>query len=423
MNNSRQNPEKLVDVQTFEYLLYQTLYTPSHLQAMAAKIEELIGFPVYFMNFYWEFYASSPGIQPKDVIKLSDLLHAAQLNSNDYKDYLAQKAELSVILGESPAIVYIPKHRRNYLFAYSYTHSSRTGIVVFPEKGPSLSLLTNDYIQIILRLFSVAQVLHESAVKKQPETRGWNQVFSLLFSGKISTKKELLPYLQSNSFTIYFNSYVIFVFSVRSKAIQETDTFFYLSQYLQTLQQYHIWFEYEGNLVMILSDNIAQKNTKEYIQSDSFQKVTKDLDLYVGYSNTCLDLLEAKQAYRDAVTAARFARRWDTSMPISSYEECKLYDLLYHVEGTSLRQYVSQSILLIQEYDATHDSDYFRTLELLFTNRMNLTSAAEQLFIHKSTLFYRMQQMRKLFLINWDDPTAVLHLQLSLYILKYFLTQ
>ena len=328
-----------------------------------------------------------------------------------------------MLLGESPAMIYIPKHKCNYLFAYSYMASSCAGIVVFPEKGAPLSRLNDGYLQVILRLFSVAQTLHGSAISKRSDEHGWAQVFSLLFSGKIDTKKQLLPYLQSNSLVNYIDSYVVFVFSVRSNEIQDTDTFYHLSQHLQTLQQYHVWFEYKGDLVMVLLDDAPQTNTRQYIHEESFRQMIKMLDLYVGYSNTRHDLLEARQAYLDAVTAAHFARRWDTSLALSSYEECKLYDLLYHVEGASLHQYVSQSILLIQKYDASHESDYFHTLELLFANRMNLTNTAKQLFIHKSTLFYRMQQMRKLFQIDWDDPSAILHLQLSLYILKYFLTQ
>lgn len=418
-------PLVFVDTGEFEHQLLQTLYTSSPIAALASKIEHLIGYPVYFTNYYWEFYASSPGVNKEEIIKLADLLRSAQLSSKNYTDYLNQKAKLSTILGESPALIYIPKHHRNYLFAFSYQNSAQSGIVVFPEKRKPLAELPKAYLDIILSVFSLAQTLYIASQNKKEEIKGWVSIFKQLIAGDITDRQQLLAELQNNSLIVYIKSFVVFVFTVRSKAIHETETASQLHAYLKTLQYYHTWFEYKGSIVMILNDDIMQHNTTQLIQSEDFQNIVRTLELYVGYSNPLSNLLESRQAYQDALTAAKFSRRWDTSLHISSYEECKLYDLLNHIQGnrTSLKHYVSQSILLIQEYDAAHDTNYFKTLELLFENRMNLTTTAAQLFIHKSTLFYRMQQMKKLFQIDWDNPTIVLHLQLSLYMLKYLLAQ
>lgn len=414
-----------INLLEFEHALLQTLYNSNRIAALAQKIEETIHYPIYFMNSFWEFYASSYGVMPNDIIKISDLLHSAQIKSQNYNEYLTNKASLSSILGQSPAFVYIPKRKKNFLFAYSYMIDSNNGIAVLPENQNLLKEIPDAYLDTILRIFSLAQTLDSVERSKQHINSGWSKIIHQIISGKISDKTQLLNALQINSLTIYIKSFVIFVFSVRSESIDETQIYDKLSLYLQTLQHYHLWFAYEGNVVMLLDDDIYQKNTQQYIRSDSFQSMVAELELYVGYSNTFFDLLDAAHAYEDAHMAARFSRRWDTAVHISSYEYCKLYDLLYHINGTkhSLKQYVSQSILQIQQYDKSHDSNYFKTLELLFENHMNLTNTSAQLFIHKSTLFYRMQQMSKLFQIDWDDATMTLHLQLSLYIMKYFLVE
>lgn len=416
------SPEYL---QEFEHQLLRTLYVPSPISALASRIEQLTGYAIYFTNAYWEFYASSPGILQEDVVKLADLLHIAQVRSKNYSDYLEQKAEFSSLIGESPALVHIPKRHCTYLFASAYNESSYSGIVVIPEKRRPLAELPRAYIDVILSVFTLAQTLYTAAQNQKPEQKGWNSIFRQLITGEINNRHQLLAQLQDNSLLVHIKTYVIFVFSVRSRAIQETETAANLNGYLKNLQMFHTWFEHDGHMVMILSDDIFQKNTKALIDSLDFQELVKTLDLYVGYSNTFSHLLDAGLAYENALTAAKFSRRWDTSLHISGYEECKLFDLLQHVSGTrdSLKQYISQSVLLIQDYDSAHDSNYFQTLELLFENRMNLTAAAGKLFIHKSTLFYRMQQMEKLFQIDWDDPVMVLHLQLSLYMLKYMISQ
>ncbi|MCC8162191.1 MAG: helix-turn-helix domain-containing protein [Lachnospiraceae bacterium] len=51
-------------------------------------------------------------------------------------------------------------------------------------------------------------------------------------------------------------------------------------------------------------------------------------------------------------------------------------------------------------------------------NERNATQTARDLFIHRSTLLYRLERIQKLTEVNLDDPKERLVLRVSYYILE-----
>ena len=57
------------------------------------------------------------------------------------------------------------------------------------------------------------------------------------------------------------------------------------------------------------------------------------------------------------------------------------------------------------------------TLKVYLRNNMNAVKTAKELFIHRSTMVYRLERIEELTGIDYKDPYKILHLLISLELL------
>lgn len=69
----------------------------------------------------------------------------------------------------------------------------------------------------------------------------------------------------------------------------------------------------------------------------------------------------------------------------------------------------------LQEYDDKHNTKLNETLETYLHLERNVVQTAKTLFIHRSTLFYRLERIQKIINANLDDPKTRLYLEISYY--------
>jgi hypothetical protein len=67
----------------------------------------------------------------------------------------------------------------------------------------------------------------------------------------------------------------------------------------------------------------------------------------------------------------------------------------------------------IEEYDKANGTDFLFTLETYLINNKSLMLASEKLFIHRSTLTYRLKCIEKIAPMDLEDPCERLHILLS----------
>jgi purine catabolism regulator len=65
-------------------------------------------------------------------------------------------------------------------------------------------------------------------------------------------------------------------------------------------------------------------------------------------------------------------------------------------------------------HDLERRSDLVRTLRVYLASGANASEAADRLFLHRNSLLYRLERVRKLTGLDLKDPRARLALQLGL---------
>ena len=72
----------------------------------------------------------------------------------------------------------------------------------------------------------------------------------------------------------------------------------------------------------------------------------------------------------------------------------------------------------LQDYDKENNTELYQTLHVFLRMERNLLKTSTELFIHRSTLSYRLKRISKITGIDLDDPRERLRLLLSFYMLE-----
>ena len=72
-----------------------------------------------------------------------------------------------------------------------------------------------------------------------------------------------------------------------------------------------------------------------------------------------------------------------------------------------------RSLKILEKYDKEHKTQLNETLYVYLKNNLNMTAAANEIFIHRTSFFHRLNHIKELTGINLDDPDTVLELMIS----------
>jgi DNA-binding PucR family transcriptional regulator len=99
---------------------------------------------------------------------------------------------------------------------------------------------------------------------------------------------------------------------------------------------------------------------------------------------------------------------------VSSFDDLGVAALLFQVDDhTDLEQFVQRWIGSLVAYDTDHGTHLTETLRVLLETR-SLRATAETLFVHKSTLKYRIKRINELLDGDYQDPETFFNLQVAL---------
>jgi len=83
-----------------------------------------------------------------------------------------------------------------------------------------------------------------------------------------------------------------------------------------------------------------------------------------------------------------------------------------------LRPVCHNAAVKIHEYDLINGTNYLLTLEMYLLNNRSLVAAANKLYIHRSTMTYRLKCIEKIAELSLDDPKRRLEILLSCIVLR-----
>ena len=88
---------------------------------------------------------------------------------------------------------------------------------------------------------------------------------------------------------------------------------------------------------------------------------------------------------------------------VAFWNDMEIYNLLLNA-GSRLEQFYRDILGAIDRPDLKNRQELLKTLEVFLECQGNVVEAAEKLFIHRNTLRYRLERLKKLLGRDWDNP-------------------
>ena len=114
----------------------------------------------------------------------------------------------------------------------------------------------------------------------------------------------------------------------------------------------------------------------------------------IGIGTVAEHLRELADSYKEAQTAIEVGKVFDTEKSVMHYENLGIGRLIYQLPTTLCEIFLSE-VFKKNSIDSLDQETLF-TINKFFENNLNVSETSRKLFVHRNTLVYRLEKIRKL---------------------------
>ena len=114
----------------------------------------------------------------------------------------------------------------------------------------------------------------------------------------------------------------------------------------------------------------------------------------IGIGTVSEHLRELADAYKEAQTAIEVGKVFETEKTILNYENLGIGRLIYQLPTTLCEIFLSE-VFKKSTIDSLDQETLF-TINKFFENNLNVSETSRKLFVHRNTLVYRLEKIKKL---------------------------
>ena len=168
----------------------------------------------------------------------------------------------------------------------------------------------------------------------------------------------------------------------------------------------------DDKIVTFFNMSLLNRELSEVM--DELKYFIRDNLLKAGYSRAMQGHLNLRRQYIQACEALEIGLRRNPYQWIHHFNSISLHFLLEEAtRRLPCNMICSEKLLKLQEYDRTHNTDYMDTLRVYLDCNLNIMQSARQLYIHRSTMLYRLEKVKQILESALDDPEELLYISLS----------
>ncbi|PTX63358.1 purine catabolism regulator [Melghirimyces profundicolus] len=135
----------------------------------------------------------------------------------------------------------------------------------------------------------------------------------------------------------------------------------------------------------------------------------------VGVSHAFLRTEQAPQAWQQAALALTIPREEEAEEgKVICYDDLDSWQLFLQVPSSVLGGFVEMQLGALLDHDRKNGTQLVKTLEAFLNARQSKQQAAKDLFIHRQTLYYRLDQIASLLGEDWEHPSRRTALDMAL---------
>ena len=215
-----------------------------------------------------------------------------------------------------------------------------------------------------------------------------------------------------------------------------------------TKEQLHEVGVIEGELMHLLPDALIYRNMDQIVmiqQVDSdqteleYQKEMeeieeviqrsilyrkKDTDFQIGIGKSVEGYQRLKESYYEASQAIKYIEiirqvTGDKNKSVVQYSNLGFFQIFGKVDDmTELERCIPETLKKLYLYDDEHKGELITTLQMYLRNNQSIKKTASAMFVHYRTISYRLEKIKQISGINFDNANEVLAVSNGLIIYK-----
>ena len=168
--------------------------------------------------------------------------------------------------------------------------------------------------------------------------------------------------------------------------------------------------EVKPNFEVREAEKIA-KNISDTLNTEFFAKVS------VGIGTAVDSIKDLARSYKEAQVALDVGKVFDTEKNIVSYENLGIGRLIYQLPTTLCEMFLAE--VFKKGSLESLDRETLTTIQCFFENNLNVSETSRKLFVHRNTLVYRLEKIRKLTGLDLREFEHAITFKVALMVKKY----
>lgn len=137
----------------------------------------------------------------------------------------------------------------------------------------------------------------------------------------------------------------------------------------------------------------------------------------VGIGTIVPSIKELASSFKDAQVALEVGKVFDTEHSIISYDNLGIARLIYQLPTTLCEQFLRE-VFKKGSIDSLDQETLF-TIQRFFENNLNVSETSRGLFVHRNTLVYRLEKIKKLTGLDLREFDHAIVFKVALMVRKY----
>ncbi|MBQ8613061.1 MAG: helix-turn-helix domain-containing protein [Ruminiclostridium sp.] len=171
-------------------------------------------------------------------------------------------------------------------------------------------------------------------------------------------------------------------------------------------------------LVKEIKNNIDVKDLEKLARSISDTLQTEFFTrVNVGIGTPVMGVKDLARSFKEAQIAIEVGKVFDTEKNIISYDNLGIARLIYHLPTTLCETFLKE-VFKKGSIDSLDHETLF-TIQRFFENNLNVSETSRKLFVHRNTLVYRLDKIKKLTGLDLREFDHAIIFKIALMVRKY----
>lgn len=176
------------------------------------------------------------------------------------------------------------------------------------------------------------------------------------------------------------------------------------------------------------NDIVLVKEIKPGIDARELEKLARSIadtlssEFYtkanVGIGTPVAGVKDLARSFKEAQIALEVGKVFDTDKAIVSYNNLGIARLIYHLPTTLCETFLNEVFKKKGSIESL-DSETLFTIQKFFENNLNVSETSRKLFVHRNTLVYRLEKIKKLTGLDLREFDHAIVLKIALMVKKY----